>query len=111
MDGVVTGVESFGVFVQGIELPAEGLVHVDSLDDDNYELDETTLTLGGRRAGNSFRLGDQVRVEIANVDLDRRELDFRYVRHVSEAACPAPKKRKPGQKNKKSTTGTRASPS
>ena len=29
MTAVVTGVESFGLFVQGIELPAEGLVHVD----------------------------------------------------------------------------------
>jgi ribonuclease R len=107
MDGVVTGVENFGLFVQGIELPAEGLVRVDSLDDDFYELDETTLTLAGRRAGNSFRLGDRVRVEVANVDLDRRELDFRYIRHVSEAPRPAPTKKKPGQKNKKSPTGKR----
>ncbi len=90
MDGVVTGVENFGIFVQGVELPAEGLVRVDSLADDFYELDETTLTLAGRRAGNSFRLGDRLRVEVANVDLGRRELDFRYVRHVSETPRPAP---------------------
>ena len=105
MDAVVTGVENYGVFVQGIELPAEGLVHVDSLEDDSYELDETTLTLGGRRAGNSFRLGDQVRVEIASVDLDRRELDFHYVRHVSESPRAAPKKRKPKQKHEKPKNG------
>ena len=107
MDGVVTGVESYGVFVQGIELPAEGLVHVDSLADDFYELDETTLTLGGRRAGNSFRLGDQVRVEIASVDLDRRELDFRYVRHVSETPRTAPQQKKARTKDKRAKTRKR----
>jgi ribonuclease R len=79
MDAVVTGVESFGLFVQGIELPAEGLIHVDSLADDYYRFDRATHTLSGHRSGNSFRLGDPVRVSVARVDLDRRELDFRLV--------------------------------
>ncbi len=42
MDAVVTGVENFGIFVQGLELPAEGLVHVDSLTDDYYRFDRAT---------------------------------------------------------------------
>ena len=79
MDAVVTGVESFGLFVQGIELPAEGLIHVDSLGDDYYRFDRTTHTLSGFRSGNTFRLGDPVRVGVARVDLDRRELDFRLI--------------------------------
>ena len=76
---MVTGVESFGLFVQGIELPAEGLVHVDSLADDYYRFDRATHTLAGHRAGNSYRLGDLLRVAVARVDLERRELDFRLV--------------------------------
>ena len=56
MEAVITGVESFGLFVQGLELPAEGLVHVSSLADDYYDYDMTTHTLAGRRAGNCFRL-------------------------------------------------------
>ena len=79
MDAVVTGVETFGLFVQGIELPAEGLVHVDSLVDDYYRFDRTTHTLAGYRSGNSYRLGDLLRVAVARVDLERRELDFRLV--------------------------------
>ena len=39
MDAVITGVEEFGLFAQGIELPAEGLVHVTSLADDYYSFD------------------------------------------------------------------------
>ncbi len=79
MEAVVTGVEEFGLFVQGVELPAEGLVHVSSLLDDYYQLDRVAHTLAGRRAGNAFRLGDPLRVAVVRVDVDRRELDFRVV--------------------------------
>lgn len=79
MDALITGVESFGLFVQGIELPAEGLVHVNSLADDFYHYDKTSHTLSGHRKGNTFRLGDQVRVAVGHVDLDRRQLDFRII--------------------------------
>ncbi|HTU26468.1 MAG TPA: ribonuclease R [Pirellulales bacterium] len=78
-DGVVTGVEEFGLFVQGIQLPAEGLVHVASLQDDYYRYDRASHTLAGHRAGNRYRLGDKVRVVVARVDVDRRELDLRIV--------------------------------
>ena len=86
MDAVVTGVESFGLFVQGLELPAEGLIHVNSLSDDYYRFDRATHTLAGHRAGNSFRLGDRLRVAVARVDLDRRELDFRLVASTKRSA-------------------------
>jgi ribonuclease R len=79
MDAVVTGVEEFGLFAQGIELPAEGLIHVSSLADDYYSFDRRTHSLSGRRSGNSFRLGDVIRVAVARVDVDRRELDLRIV--------------------------------
>jgi ribonuclease R len=71
MDAVITGVEDFGVFAQGIELPAEGFIHVTSLSDDYYRYDKGAHTLTGNRSGNSFRLGDPIRVMIARVDVDR----------------------------------------
>ena len=84
MDGVVTGVEEYGLFVQGIQLPAEGLVHVASLQDDYYRYERASHTLTGHRAGNSYRLGDLVRVMVARVDVDRRELDLRIVSRGGE---------------------------
>jgi ribonuclease R len=77
MDAVVTGVENFGMFVQGTALPAEGLVRADSLVDDFYHYDRAMHALVGRRTSNTYRLGDLLRVVVARVDLDRRELDFR----------------------------------
>ncbi|MFM8735529.1 MAG: ribonuclease R [Pirellulales bacterium] len=79
MDAVVTGVEPFGLFVQGLALPAEGLVPIDTLPEDAYRYDRASHTLAGRRPGQTFRLGDRVRVAVARVDTDRRELNFRLV--------------------------------
>jgi ribonuclease R len=86
MEAVITGVEGFGLFAQGIELPAEGLIRVDSLSDDYYRYDKKTHTLTGHRQGNTYRLGDIVEVEIAHVDVDRRELDFRVARRLKKAS-------------------------
>jgi ribonuclease R len=100
MDAVVTGVETFGLFVEGIELPAQGLIRVDSLLDDYYRFDRTTHTLAGYRSGNTYRLGDLLRVAVARVDLERRELDFRLVARKRHRAA-AGKATKAGKKRKK----------
>ncbi|MFM8986227.1 MAG: ribonuclease R [Planctomycetia bacterium] len=115
MDAVVTGVEPFGLFVQGLAIPAEGLVPLDSLPDDAYRYDKVSHTLSGRRPGRSFRLGDRVRVAVARVNLDRRELDFRLVveggRERRRAAPPPrrdrgrkkPERRKPARHEPRGT--------
>jgi ribonuclease R len=90
LDGVITGVENFGLFITGIELPAEGFVHVSSLTDDYYRYDRAGHVISGFRSGNSYRLGDSVRVAVAAVDVDARELDFRLL-----ARAGAPKRKGP----------------
>jgi ribonuclease R len=94
MEAIVTGVESFGLFVQGVQLPAEGLLSIDSLSDDYYDFDRASHTLCGRRAGNSFRLGDLLRVAVARVDLERRELDFRLASKMKSSAAKKVKSEK-----------------
>lgn len=92
MEAVVTGVESYGLFVQGLELPAEGLIHISSLADDFYRFDRAGHTLAGHRSGNTFRLGDVLQVAVHRVDLERRQLDFRLVkkrRPSGRALAPA----------------------
>ncbi len=119
MEAVITGVESFGLFVQGVRLPAEGLIHADSLQDDYYRFDRAAHSLFGRRSENQFRLGDVVQVAVARVDLERRELDFRLLgrgpkaaaaAHIEPAAGkerPAKRKGKPGARTR-SPSGRRA---
>ena len=62
VDAVITGVEPFGLFVQSLDIPADGLVRIDSLNDDYYRYDATTHSLVGNHDGNSFRLGDVLTV-------------------------------------------------
>ena len=76
-DGVVTGVTSFGVFVQLIEPQIDGLVHVTSLDNDYYHFDAGRLALIGERTGKRYSLGDRLRVVVSRVDLESRRIDFR----------------------------------
>lgn len=76
-EAIITGVQDFGFFCQAVEVPAEGLVHVSTLDDDHYYYEQATHTLIGRRSGKQFRLGSRVKVVVALVDVDRRQLDFR----------------------------------
>jgi ribonuclease R len=88
MEGIVTGVENFGLFVQGVDLPAEGLIRTESLSDDYYTFDRATHSLTGRRFGNRYRLGDRLRVVVTRVDPLRRELDFRLVNRGEAEAGP-----------------------
>ncbi|MBI3839805.1 MAG: ribonuclease R [Planctomycetia bacterium] len=100
LEAVVTGVEEFGLFVQGLELPAEGLVHVSSLQDDFYRFDRASHTLSGYRSGNRYRLGDNVHVAVARVDVDRRELDLRVVARGKTTAKPKHTTTKKERQNK-----------
>jgi ribonuclease R len=95
MDGVITGVENFGLFITGVDIPAEGFVHISSLTDDFYRYDRAGHVIAGFRSGNSYRLGDTVRVAVAAVDVDARELDFRL---VTRAGAPKKGRVKPPAK-------------
>jgi serine protease Do len=54
----------------------EGLVHVTALGDDFYEYREREHALRGRRTGRRYRVGDAVRVAVAGVSIERRQIDF-----------------------------------
>ncbi|HDZ57015.1 MAG TPA: ribonuclease R [Pseudomonas xinjiangensis] len=75
-DGLVTAVTGFGLFVELTDIYVEGLVHITALPADYYNFDAVHHRLTGERSGRSFRLGDQVRVQVARVDLDDRKIDF-----------------------------------
>lgn len=74
--GVVAGVNNFGLFVEPAGLPVEGLVRVDTLPEDWYEFDQDRQELIGQTRGLRFRLGQSIRVRLANVNVGRLEVDF-----------------------------------
>jgi ribonuclease R len=77
--GFITGVAPFGIFVELAEHFVEGLVHVSSMADDYYRFLEQTHTLRGENTGKTYRLGDQVKVQVIRVDMERRQIDLGLV--------------------------------
>ncbi len=76
--GVIAGVTSFGFFVE-LGNTVEGLVRMNALDDDFYVADEKNYRIVGRSRGRVFRLGDEVNVRVAAVNMDARTIDFELV--------------------------------
>lgn len=75
-DGVIADVTGFGIFVELQDIYVQGLVHITSLENDYYQYESTQHLLRGKRSGKTYRLGDQIRVLVARVDLDERVIDF-----------------------------------
>ncbi len=76
-EGTISGVTSFGLFVELLESKVNGLVHVTQLPNDYYHFDPIRKTLAGERAGREFRLGDRVRIVVLKASLEERKIDFR----------------------------------
>ncbi|MET4597215.1 ribonuclease R [Stenotrophomonas sp. 2694] len=104
-DGVISGVTSFGLFVELADSKVQGLVHVTQLPQDYYKFDATRKTLTGERRGSSYRLGDQVRILVLKASMEERKIDFRLVEHKGEeeeaGPAPLPERGKPAKRTKK----------
>jgi ribonuclease R len=84
--GLITGVQSYGFFVEIEELLVEGLVHVSSLKDDWYEYRSRQQKLVGRKNRKQYKLGDRVEVQVKSVDYYRQQIDLVAVGGGSEAS-------------------------
>jgi ribonuclease R len=73
--GVISGVTSFGFFVE-LDNTVEGLVHVTSLKDDYYSFNEKRYELVGERSRKVYRLGDSIRVRLEKVSRETRTVYF-----------------------------------
>jgi ribonuclease R len=83
-DGVVSAVTSFGAFVEIEEPFVEGLIKLESLGDDRFSYDPIHMRLSGERTGTTIELGDKVSVEINNVSVVRRRIDFTLITAQTE---------------------------
>jgi len=80
LEGVISGVTAFGFFVEIKNIFVEGLVRVTSLHDDYYHYHEKRYCLVGERTHKTFRIGDEVKVRLERVDVERRHIDFGLVK-------------------------------
>jgi ribonuclease R len=75
----VTGVTSFGLFVELLKTRVSGLVHITSLPNDYYHFDPVSHRLTGDRAGRVYQLAQKLNVKAISVNIDDRKIDFELV--------------------------------
>jgi ribonuclease R len=96
---IVTEVRHFGIMIEVIKVQAIGLIPLNLLSDDFYRFDPARLELRGADTGRTFRVGDELPVQIARVDFDRQFLDFLPVDMDDQ---PAPGRQRRSGKQEKS---------
>jgi len=86
-DGIISGVTSFGIFVE-LGNTVEGLIRLSDLTDDYYHFHEEHMALIGERTSKVYRIGDEVRVRVERVNMDEHQIDFAMVDMKPRAAVP-----------------------
>ena len=76
---LIVNVMKFGFFVELTELFIEGLVPIDTLEDDLFTFRENTRQIIGQRSGKTFSIGDHVRVLADRIDHVQRKIQFALV--------------------------------
>jgi ribonuclease R len=102
-DGVITGVTNFGIFVQSPRFLVDGLIRMQDLGDDWWEMDAPNGQIRGEHTGKKYRIGDMLTVRIASVDIPRRQLNLVPARQwdpKQQPPKPAPKTPKPNTRAK-----------
>ncbi|GMN95271.1 ribonuclease R [Blautia wexlerae] len=82
-EGIISGVTGWGLYV---ELPntVEGLVHVNTLRDDYYVFNQESYELCGEMTKKVYKLGDKVRVRVADADKMLKTVDFELVSDIRD---------------------------
>ncbi|CAB9544451.1 3'-to-5' exoribonuclease RNase R [uncultured Gammaproteobacteria bacterium] len=75
-NGVISGVMGFGIFIELTDVYTEGMISIRDMKDDYYAFDDIHHKLKGERTGKTFQLGDTIRVQVASVNLDDRQMVF-----------------------------------
>lgn len=84
-DAMVSSVTSFGMFIE-LDNTVEGLIRLSALTDDYYHFDEGHMALIGERTSKVFRIGDEVKIRVAKVNMDDHTIDFELVDMKPRAA-------------------------
>jgi ribonuclease R len=75
-DGIISGLTNWGIYVELVENKCEGMIGLRELPGDVFRFDQERYTVVGQRTQRKFRLGDELRVVVKTVDMDRRSVDF-----------------------------------
>jgi VacB/RNase II family 3'-5' exoribonuclease len=78
-NGVVSGVSQWGIYVEDVETKCEGMIKLRDLGTDFYMYDDKKALIYGENNGETFRLGDDIKIKVKNVDVEGRLIDYARV--------------------------------
>lgn len=82
-EGIISGLSTWGIYVEIIENKCEGMIMLRSLKDDFYQFDDKRYVVDGQRWGREFHLGDRIRIVVKGADLIKKQLEFEWVDPMS----------------------------
>ncbi len=114
LEGVVSSVVKFGLFVLLRKFDVDGLLKVDNLGNDHFEFDQEALMLKGKKTGMTYKIGDVITVQVAAVNVEEGQIDFvleggklaKTAKEDSKPNKPAPKNLAERLKAKKHSKGS-----
>ncbi len=76
-EGIISSLTSWGIYV---ELPntVEGMVSLQSLEDDFYIYDEENMIIYGEHSNKKYMLGQKVNIIVTKVDIELKNIDFAF---------------------------------
>jgi ribonuclease R len=89
-EGIISGVTSWGLYVELIENKCEGMIGLHSMDDDYYEVDTDNYCVRGRSSNVRISLGDKVMVEVKGTSAKSRTIDFSLIEVLETAVKEDP---------------------
>ena len=75
-DGIISGINEWGIFVELIKTKCEGLIKLSSMKDDFFDFDNINMQIIGKKSKKKFKLGQQVKVKVLETNIEKRTIDL-----------------------------------
>jgi len=82
-EGIISGVSSFGLFIELTDSLISGAVSLSDMDGDSFIVEEENHRIVGRSSRSTFQIGDLVTVQLLSIDKQRWRLNFIIKQHGS----------------------------
>ncbi|MCI1247113.1 MAG: ribonuclease R [Prevotella sp.] len=106
-DAHISGITSYGVYAEIDENHCEGMIPIRDLDDDYYDFDEKNFCLIGRHHHHKYQLGDSIHIQVAQANLDKKQLDFMLLKNNKDKGMTESSSSTDNNSNKKGNRARR----
>jgi ribonuclease R len=79
-DGVVSGISQWGIYVEEKKSKSEGMIRLKDLGDDFYVYDEKKSRIFGENGGESWRIGDRIKIKVKDTNMELRQIDYELIK-------------------------------